>query len=119
MRITSFAIFVAAGTLAASACLDNSITGTRPVTISLDVSPETVMVGEEVTAFYQVTGTGILGVIVNWGDGLFDSVSYSGAAVEAAEPVIHTYADTGSFDIVGTIEAQNGVLSATAGVVVN
>lgn len=112
-----FGLVLAAG-LAASGCLDDSITGTRPLTMAITVEPESAAVAEIVTARYSATGTGLLGVIVDWGDGVVDSVSLSGVAVSASGPVEHEYTTEGTYEIVGTAEAQNGVLSSQATVTI-
>lgn len=119
MRTKLFIGLALAGWAAASACLDDSITGTRPLTIEIDVDPATAVVDEVVTVRYVVTGTGLAGVIVDWGDGAVDSIPFIGSAVEAEGPVAHQYSATGTYDIVGTVEGLNGALSDEASVVVN
>jgi len=99
-------------------CLDDNITGTRPLTMALTVEPESAAVAEVVTTRYSATGTGLIGIIVNWGDGVVDSVSLSGVAVSASGPVEHQYATEGTYEIVGTAEAQNGVISSEATVLI-
>ena len=73
MRIKLWVGIMALGCVAVSACLDESITGTRPLTLTISVDPSTVVVDEVVTATYDATGTGLVGIIVNWGDGVVDS----------------------------------------------
>jgi hypothetical protein len=105
--------------VASSACLDDSITGTRPLTMDLEVSPASAAVGEDVTARYATTGSGIYGVVVTWGDGVADTIPYSGIAVEATQPVVHRFAAPGTFLIRATVTAGNGTLADTASVVIN
>ena len=108
---------LATGLLVAG-CLDDSITGTRPLTMAITVEPESAAVAEIVTTRYSATGTGLIGIIVDWGDGVVDSVSLSGVAVSASGPVEHQYTAEGTYEIVGTAEAQNGVLSSEASVII-
>jgi hypothetical protein len=105
--------------LASAACFDDSITGTRPLTMDLDVSPRSAAVGQDVTARYTTTGSGIFRVIVAWGDGAADTVAYSGAAVEASQPVVHRFDAPGTFLIQAAVTAGNGTRSDTASVVIN
>ena len=110
-RTTFFAGLLVVSTVAAG-CLDDSITGIRPVTISIAAESETAAVGELVTVNYSVTGTGLISVNVDWGDGVIDTVLFGGAPVEAQGGVEHTYSDAGSYDITGTVNAQNGTASS-------
>ena len=93
-------------------CLDDSITGTRPVTLSIAAESETAAVGDPVTVSFSATGTGLISVTMDWGDGVIDTVSLGGQPVEAAGRVEHTYSDAGSYDITGTASAQNGAASS-------
>lgn len=104
---------------ALAGCLDDSITGTRPLSMQVEVTPATAAVAEDVLATYATTGTGIFRVIVAWGDGLADTVEYSGTAVEASQSVVHQYAAPGTFLVIGAVTARNGVLSDSVSVVIN
>lgn len=119
MRIKLFIGFALVGWVAVSACLDDSITGTRQLTIDITVDPTTAAVDEVVTVRYVVSGTGLAGVIMDWGDGTVDSVPFVGSAVEAEGPVDHQYSTPGTYDIEGTVEGVDGALSDEASVVVN
>ena len=110
-RIAFFAALLAVGTVS-TACLDDSITGTRPVTLVITAAPPTAAVGEPVTVTYSATGTGLISVVVDWGDGATDTVSLGGLPVEAAGNLEHTYSDAGSYEITGRTSAQNGTASA-------
>ncbi len=104
--------------LAASACLDDSITGTRPLTMSLTVDP-TALVDSLVTAQYEATGTGLFGIIINWGDGVVDSTSLSGTVVTISGPAEHVYTATGTYLITGTVEGTNGSKSSETSIQIN
>lgn len=119
MRIKIFVGLVTLGTLVAAGCLDDSITGTRPLTMAITVEPETASVNEMVTARYQATGTGIYGIIMDWGDGVVDSIQLSGTVVDAAGPIEHEYLVAGEYQVHGRVEAQNGNLTSTVPVVIN
>lgn len=103
----------------AGACLDDSITGTRELTLSVTVDENTALVDSVVTARYSATGTGLLGVVFEWGDGMADTLALSGTVVVISGPVEHTYTTAGTFSIIGTIEAQNGIISDTATIQIN
>jgi hypothetical protein len=117
-RTTLFAGLLVVGGVGAG-CLDDSITGTRPVTIVIAPITPTAAVGELVTLSYSVTGTGLLSVDVDWGDGVTETVSLPGLAVEAAGRVAHAYSEADSYDITGTVQAQNGSASGEATVQIN
>lgn len=117
-RTRIFALLLVAGT-GAVACLDDSITGTRPLSLTISANPQVALVDEVVTVSYEVAGTGLLGVILDWGDGVVDSLTFNGLAVEATGFFEHAYPVAGSFDIVGTAEAQNGTVSASTAVQIN
>ena len=110
-RTTFFASLLALATFAAG-CLDDSITGTRPVTLSITAESETAAVGELVTVTYSATGTGLASVTMDWGDGTIDTISLGALYVEADGTAEHTYSDAGSYDITGTANAQNGTASS-------
>ncbi len=94
-------------------CLDDSITGTRPVTLSIAAESETAAVGDPVTVSFSATGTGLISVTMDWGDGgVIDTVSLGGQPVEAAGRVEHTYSEAGSYTITGTASASNGTASS-------
>ncbi|MDA0329218.1 MAG: hypothetical protein O2958_09445 [Gemmatimonadetes bacterium] len=117
-RTRIFALLLVAGT-GAVACLDDSITGTRPLSMAVTANPQIALVDEVVIVSYQATGTGLLGIIMNWGDGVVDSLTFNGLAVEASGNFEHAYPVAGSFDIVGTAEAQNGTVSDSTAVQIN
>ena len=110
-RTILFAGLLVVGAVA-EGCLDDSITGQRPVTISIAAAPEAAAVGDPVTVTYSATGTGLISVTVDWGDGMIDTVSLGGQPVEAAGGVEHTYSEAGSYTITGTANASNGTASS-------
>jgi hypothetical protein len=100
-------------------CLDDSITGTRPLDVRVTVSPASAAVGETVTASFDATGTGLQGVILDWGDGVLDSLVLSGFAVEAGQDLDHAYSTAGSYTIAARAEDQTGARTATTAVQIN
>lgn len=115
----SFALLALAFGTALSACLDDSITGTRPLSMVITVDQPTALVDSTVTARYEATGTGLLGVIINWGDGVVDSLALSGTVVTISGPADHVYTAAGSYDIVGTVQAQNGIQTSQTSIQIN
>ena len=113
------AALVIAAVAIGAGCLDDSITGTRPLDVSVSVSPTSAAIGETVTARFNATGTGLQGVILDWGDGVLDSLVLSGVAVEAGQDVGHAYTIAGSYTISARAEDQTGARTATTSVQIN
>lgn len=106
------------GLLSTAACLDDSVTGTRPLAFSISAEPTTAAVDEEVTFSFTGEGTNITAVIVAFGDGTADTLTY-GAAVMVTDFTVHSYAAPGIYTVQGTIVAGNGRLSDESAVTVN
>ncbi len=102
-----------------SACLDDSITGTRTLTFSLSADPTSTTVGQTVTFRYEGTGTRIQGVVVDYGDGSVDSVFTPGTVVEVEGSLVHEYGTSGTFQAVGRLETVQAFLSDTVTIQVN
>lgn len=119
MRIKIFVGLVALATVVTAGCLDDSITGSRPLTMAITVEPETASVNETVTARYTATGTGIYGIVMDWGDGVVDSIQLSGTVVNASGPIEHDYLVAGDYQVHGRVEAQNGNLTSSVPIVIN
>lgn len=106
-----FGLLLAAAT---TACLDDSITGTRPLTFSLSVNSSTAEVGDTLTFSYEATGTGIFGVILTWGDGAVDTIqAESPNQVERREQVPYAYEMPGSFQVIGQVVTSVGTRGDT------
>jgi len=118
-RLRTLTGLVLAVCASGTACLDDNLIGTRPLSMEVTVDPAVAEVDEVVTAHYSATGTDIGGVIIDWGDGDADTIPYFGGAVVIEAPVEHQYQEPGTYIVVGTVEAQNGELSAEATVTVN
>jgi hypothetical protein len=113
-----FASFVAVGI--AAGCLDDSITGTRPVSFTLVAEPASAPVGDSITFTYTATGTSIYGVVINYGDGVIDTISAeSPNQVERTESLRYAYASAGSFQVIGRVESAAGIRSDTVEVQVS
>ena len=105
-----------AGLLAASAtvlvaCLDDSITGTRPLTFELSASTATAVVGQEITFDYEASGTALHWVVLDYGDGLADTIFGGNNVVETAGTLTHTYTLAGDFTVSGKAENYTGIRS--------
>lgn len=114
-RVSMILAAVAVG----AGCLDDSITGTRPLDIEVSVTPATATVGQTVQATFLATGTGLQGVILDWGDGVVDSLTLSGTAVQAGRDLDHAYSAVGSYTISARAEDQTGARTATTSVQIN
>ena len=50
-------------------CLDDSVTGTRPLSLTLSADVTTATVGQTVTVSFEATGTGLAEVSIDFRDG--------------------------------------------------
>jgi PKD repeat protein len=119
MKATWLALALTTLMIVGSACLDDSITGTRTLTFSLSADPTSTTVGQTVTFRYEGTGTRIQGVVVDYGDGSVDSVFTPGTVVELEGNFVHEYGASGTFQAVGRLETVQAFLSDTVTIQVN
>ena len=135
-----FAIISALALLvvSASACLDDSITGLRELSMVLTSDRTIVSVGDSVNFEYSAEGTGLVSVRVEYGDGGEDFVlvSSSGGFEEPEEgfradtlfypgpigvrgPLTHAFDSVGTFLVIGYAVGAAGVASDTVALTVN
>ena len=100
--------------LVTTACLDDSITGSRTLAVELTMSASAVSTGETVTAIVTASGTGLQGLIIDWGDGVVDSLPLSGVVVTAESAFDYDYSTGGTYSVVATAEDQSGKSSDEA-----
>lgn len=108
-RTRAGALLAAAVVLAA--CLDDDITGTRPLTFNLTASTAAAVVGQDITFDYQATGTALYWVVLDYGDGLADTIRAGNNVVEAAGTLTHAYEIAGDFVVAGKAENYTGIES--------
>ncbi len=95
--------------LVAASCLDNSITGVRPLTLTLTAEPATTLVGDSITFRYTATGTDLLVIQMDYGDGETGSIpALSSGAVNMSGYVAHAYSAAGTYVATGTAVDQTG-----------
>ncbi|MEX0837077.1 MAG: hypothetical protein WD101_02005 [Gemmatimonadota bacterium] len=105
---------------ATTACLDDSITGTRPLSFSLEVDRSTAEVGDSVVFTYDATGTSIFAVILAYGDGVVDTLpTGSSNQVERRESVGYAYETAGSYEVIGRVITSIGETADSVDVVIN
>lgn len=105
--------------LAAStaACLDDSITGTRPLSFSLEVNPATAAVGDSIDFEYDASGTSIFGVVFFYGDGVSDTIfAQTSSEVERSGTIRYAYSAAGTFEVVGKVVTSIGERADTVNV---
>jgi hypothetical protein len=102
----------------AASCIDNSITGVRTARMALSVTPTTLSAGGKVAITYDAEGTGIARIVLNYGDGVADTSTFSGPVVVSGD-IEHTYAAAGTYILVGTVGATAGVASDSVTITVN
>lgn len=102
----------------AAACLDDDITGTRPLAIELTATPTTVTAGESVQFNYDASGNAITLVVMDYGDGTVDSITYNGPVI-AANQLSHTYATPATYAVTASVTALQGTLDDNVVITVN
>ena len=103
---------------AATGCLDDSITGTRPLTFNITADVSTATVGQTVTFSFAATGTLLRSVSIDFGDGEVDTNTYFGP-VEVTGQAAHAFASTGVFLVRGEALAAAGSASGEITITVN
>lgn len=116
-RRLSLLLFLPAMLVIAS-CFDESITGFRPLSFLLSVTPETTTVDASVNVDFSATGTQIRLVIIDFGDGASDTIAYQDP-VEVSDRMSHAYSATGVYTVSGLLVSGSGNKTAEAQVTVN
>lgn len=104
---------------ATAACLDDSITGTRPLGFTLSSDLSTVAIGEDITFSYAAQGTGLRVVRLDFGDGVVDSTIFQPSTLEATKQIVHSYTGGGAFMVRGMAEASEGTARDSVLITVN
>jgi len=102
--------------LCVCACSSITFEGGRPVTIQLSADRTDVPGGGSVTFTYDVKGTFLSGVVIEYGDGAADTVLTQGAQ-SASGVVSHAFQLPGSYTVTGRAE-DSSTGTATAEVVI-
>lgn len=123
-----------------AACLDEGITGVREASMRLTASASSAAVGDSVTFDFEVEGTGLVGALLEYGDGASDTIRFSGGfdpidfglpAGEAPSDTVffdgpvqggatrrHAFTAPGSYLVVGRVVAAAGIASDSVVVVI-
>lgn len=105
--VTVFALLLASAIL--GACLDESITGTRPLTFSMSADPQAAAVGDSITFEFEATGTSIFGVIVAFGDGVTDTArAETSSLVQWVDQFTYAYETAGTYEVIGRVDTPTG-----------
>lgn len=102
--------------LCVAACSSVTFEGGVPISIELSADRTAVPTGTEVNFTYNVKGTYISGILIDFGDGVADTV-YTQGAQTAAGVASHSYSEVGSFTVVGVAD-DSATGTATAEVVI-
>jgi PKD repeat protein len=116
-RLLTLAIVGIVG--AAAGCLDDSITGTRPLSFTFTADQTTINALDVVRFDYTATGTQIVGVVADYGDGVADTAQAGGGTVSTGGTFEHSFLAPGSFVVTGQVQAANGTLTETITITVN
>jgi PKD repeat protein len=105
--------------LAAAGCLDDDITGTRPLTLQVEASATTVSVGEEIQFTVTATGTQLRQLTFDFGDGSTPEERTYPGAVMLTDIAVHSYETAGTYVTVVEAVANQGTVSDEVTVTVN
>jgi hypothetical protein len=104
--------------LVAWGCSNIEITGSQPLSFTLDADMTSAPTGVEIEFHFEATGTYLNGVILEYGDGAKDSIPMSGAQ-SASGRRKHAYDAVGDYTVIGTLEdAAEGPVTATVTVAI-
>lgn len=107
------AVFAVAGLVA---CSDVTFVGGGPVTITLTANKTAVPAGGSVIFTYDVKGTYLDGVVIDYGDGVADTAFTAGSQT-ASGTFGHAFGLPGAYTVIG--RAEDGATgTATAEVVI-
>ncbi|NJD19978.1 MAG: hypothetical protein FIA95_11950 [Gemmatimonadetes bacterium] len=99
-----------------AACSDVTFEGGGPLTIKLIADRTTASVGQNVTFDFDATGSILDGVVVDYGDGVADTM-YTSGAMSAHGQFLHAYSAAGTYNAVATVfDAVQGQDSATVAI---
>jgi len=104
--------------LATAACLDD-ITATRPLTLSVEASAATALVGEEITFTAIATGTRLVRITFDFGDGSEATEKTYPGFVEITDFAVHAYDVAGTYVITVEAVANQGTIMDEVTVVVS
>jgi hypothetical protein len=103
---------------ALAACSEVTFSGGEPVSLEIAVDKATAAIGEDVAVSVDARGTSLNGVVVEYGDGVADSLSAFGA-VSAQTTFVHRYQEVGTYVVRGRAEdGPTGTARDSATVVV-
>ena len=108
-----------AALLVTAGCLDDDITGARPLTIELTPSATTVAVGESVTINYFATGTRVAQVTIRFGDGEEAVQTFPPSLVEVEDRADHSYMSAGTYVVEGEVVSAQGAAVDSVTITVN
>lgn len=108
-------VFLAA--LAAVACVESL--DPLPLDVTIDASKVTTVVGDSVEFLVKAQGGSLVGVTIDYGDGITDIFETAGART-AQVRFKHPYTATGVYDVQGgALDASMGQKLATVRVTIN
>ena len=88
--------------VAAGACSEVTFEGGGPLSITLISDRTTAKTGQNIAFDFDATGAILDGVIIDFGDGVADTI-YTSGAMGAHGQFLHAYASPGTFAAVGTV----------------
>lgn len=117
-RRATILVAIVAATGVLTACADSLVEGGLPLTVSIVADRSSAAVGQTVVYTVEASGTNLVGLTIDYGDGVADSVPTSGA-VTAGITREHAYAEGGTFVARATVvDFQNFLTELTDSVTV-
>ena len=110
--------YIAVVACLASGCNSAEFTFGGPLELEL-TSNSPVSVSDSLRVEYDVVGRTLLGLELEWGDGTFDSLFFSGAQ-SAGGFRFHTYDSAGTYTVIGSVTDQvEGIVAESLTVTIN
>ncbi len=112
-QILMAAALAAGATGTVAACSDSIVEGGLPLTVSITADRTVAEVGDSVVYSAEATGTNLVGLALDFGDGAVDSTAASGA-VRAGITRAHAYGAAGTYVAKATaVDVQGLVVEIT------
>jgi len=77
-----------------------------PLGITIEVDQSTKAVGEDFEFDWEGTGEALFGVIIDYGDGVVDSIQSIGGGVRLGGNAVHAFDVAGSFRVLARVEDE-------------
>jgi hypothetical protein len=118
MKTRTIAVATVAFLAVTTGCLDDSITGTRPLSMTLSADVTAPAVGQNVIFTYTATGTALSQVELDYRDGETETRTYL-APLMVTDLMSHAFTVAGTYVVVGRASAAGGTVGDSLTITVN